>query len=71
MNKQNIFQYTEILPTDYTDEELLSNIDVKVVRYSDMTRRSRRQALINAAFNRGNQWTVLKKSSDSLGNCSK
>ena len=60
------YNYKDILLKTDTDDELVSNIDMKVKKWYHESYEIRRQNIINASFARSNQWSVLRKRSDQL-----
>lgn len=72
MNKYpNQYDEKYILTGKEKDEEIASFIRDKISIYDDQNKRTARQWLLNAAFARGNQWSVLHDTEDRLINSRK
>ncbi len=59
LSKDSRFHYKDILLPNDTDDEIIENVNTKIQRYMQFSRRLRRQWLVNAAMARGNQFSVL------------
>lgn len=60
------FGYVNILPADASEGDIVANVERKRAWFLDATRIMRRQWLINAAFARGQQFSVLHRTEDRL-----